>query len=1692
MGKKITIDPTGVPSGSSFSNTLNRNLDRLADEFDKVIYRDGSQALTGNLDANGKRILNLPAPVSPTDPVRLKDMTQGVQGPKGDPGANATAVGRFITLNGNVSIPAGTDVVMTSGHTLDGVGQALYVYDAAVDDVYVSQNPNTSFRTTNNRGFKLSLKQDISAYMFGALDGTDVTEAIENWSQFVWNNPCTSASCTVYQGSLSRGIVVGSTTFSKTNRIAFGPVLKATAEMDKMVVFQKCREATIDLSGMELRGVNNFEFKKGESRKVTDRLASIGLVVRNCSRSTFFGLYKINNMRYWAQGFEHGTQSAFCQFHHLFAFGCGSNPKGGANTVETATWTGLPVKTGTQNSVGQRTVFIVDHVPDRPDPVNMPRFAKIGGRYYEITSITGTAPSFTLEVKHWVDTASLGLSTGTIEYVYGGAVGIRDNDNSNCRWRVVEAQVCGIILNDITPYGAIIDFVGSHVNELVYHSQNTRGGGILSGYIESTNNQVFMGDTDNRNLVFGQLSANFIQFTKWQKAGPTDNAGNRASQNMTLDFARIEGHEGKVVIAEFGHTFDVPVAGQVIPAGKSIELTVTLPSIGTSQAMRAKLIPSAAGIFVTAACVSSAAHKGTVKATIFNATASDVTIPSGTLSITLIKDDKGVTDFIKEPDAPATEPTEPTDTTAPTLTAPTGVSTGSTTGTASVSTNEGNGTLYCALTTTATVPTVATIMSGLSQTVTSTGTKSFSLSNLTAGTTYYAHFYHVDAAGNPSDIVSSTGFTTEAEVGDTVGPTLSSPTGAKTGSTTASISVSTNEGNGTLWYALSTTATTMTAADIKSVNRSTAIGSTGVKTFSVSDLTGGTTYYANFYQEDAALNPSNIVTSAAFTTDATADTTPPTLSSPTATKSGTTTATASVSTNEANGTLYCKHTTSSATPDAATIMTGLSQSVTSTGTKSFGLTGLTAGTTYYAHFYHVDAAGNGSLRVSSAAFTTDSDTTTVAPTLSSPSGAPSPSLNTIMKVSVTTDVANGVMYGVASTSSSVPTISQITAKQDHLGNPVPGNNHAVSTTGVNEFLIENLNSSSTYYVHIVQKNSSGTFGNTVTTSAVSMGGTTDTVAPVLSAPTGVKTGSTSGTGGATTDEGNGTMFVVASTSATKPSASQIMAGQDHLGAAIPAASATISSTGAKSLTFSGLTASTSYYAHVVHKDAAGNISNIVSSTAFTTDASGGDTVAPTLTLPTGNKTGSTTATGGATTDEANGTMYVVATTSATKPTALQIEAGQNEAGVTTPSANASVTTTGAQSVNIAGLTGSTTYYIHVMHKDAAGNRSNIVTSAAFTTDASTGTGPVIIEVVLTKVTSSATATLYANTDTANGNMYALASTSSTPPAASTIKSSGVMLDVEATTTGRFSVANLSPSTTYYVHVYQESSSGAASNIKTSAAFTTPAVSSTNPGQFIYYHSVVGHPYSDDWFTAADDGVNYSNKLSSLTYVKQALHEINHEDGPNTSELCWFYDADFTDIANMLIIVESAVGTQTFCQDNYALPLAKAMGRMPAIMRKSMRVSSEGAIVLTYGGGTEILARAEDLGHWITFSKRRFDTRVAQGRLEEVMFHELVHATLQRQSADGKGYNYLKNPDGTIKQAWIDATTADGDKYATDRGVKSTNAPDYPEDFAETGHIAYVLKYRPSRIPSAERTIIQNQIPNKLAYFNNNVFTVEGM
>lgn len=146
------------------------------------------------------------------------------------------------------------------------------------------------------------------------------------------------------------------------------------------------------------------------------------------------------------------------------------------------------------------------------------------------------------------------------------------------------------------------------------------------------------------------------------------------------------------------------------------------------------------------------------------------------------------------------------------------------------------------------------------------------------------------------------------------------------------------------------------------------------------------------------------------------DATSPILSSPTATSAAPLTCQGSVSTDEANGTLYTVFTASATAPTAAQVKLGqdnagaaalraVNQAVTAAGVQNIASGAITAGTRF-AHYMHEDASANQSAVVSSASFVVAAGFTITTDILEDETGATLSSvvIDTVYAVRLSDDV----------------------------------------------------------------------------------------------------------------------------------------------------------------------------------------------------------------------------------------------------------------------------------------------------------------------------------------------------------------------------------------------------------------------------------------------------------------------------------------------------------------------------------------------------------------------------------------------------------------------------------------------------------------------------------------------------------------
>jgi hypothetical protein len=219
---------------------------------------------------------------------------------------------------------------------------------------------------------------------------------------------------------------------------------------------------------------------------------------------------------------------------------------------------------------------------------------------------------------------------------------------------------------------------------------------------------------------------------------------------------------------------------------------------------------------------------------------------------------------------------------------------------------------------------------------------------------------------------------------------------------------------------------------------------------------------------------------------------------------------------------------------------------------------------------------------------------------------------------------------------------------------------------------------------------------------------------------------------------------------------------------------------------------------------------------------------------------------------------------------------------------------------------------------------------------------------------------------------------------------------------------------------------------------------------LYRSSVVGTDFD---FIAEND----RSAFERLEYV--GFHDFEMPDKRSTSEPlvqhAYVFDANFNDGTKVAIALDKAFGSKEAAEQDVMRYMAP-LGKLPSLYRQNLRH------VVVHKGGADTTSFAEDKGHFFVIYSDNATKRIASHDLEETFFHEGTHASIQA--------NYLE---GT---AWKTAKARDN-AYITNYAETEDQ-----EDFAESALFAYTLIYHPERFPAAERTKIQKQIPNRIAFF----------
>ena len=566
------------------------------------------------------------------------------------------------------------------------------------------------------------------------------------------------------------------------------------------------------------------------------------------------------------------------------------------------------------------------------------------------------------------------------------------------------------------------------------------------------------------------------------------------------------------------------------------------------------------------------------------------------------------------------------------------------------------------------------------------GANSVLIAGLSDGTAYFAYVVVKDLTNNIS-AVSTILF----ETPDVTVPTITATNASAVTGSGATLNFSRTE-LGSYYYLV-------LAASVIAPNAATVMAEGGAFSYeydnsvSIEGLASETAYIAYVVVEDIGGNISAVSPISFTTLDATA----PTLSLTSASEESGSGAKLNFSTTEAGTYYYLVLAAGASTPNAATVVAqGLAfakaTSSATSGANSPTISGLSDGTSYKAHVVVKDSAHNISA-VSTISFTT-LDTT--APTLSLTSASPVTASGATLNFS--TNQAGTYYYLVLAAGASAPDAATVKLQGSAVAKATSS-----ATSGANSATLTGLVSETAYKAYLVVEDASG---NISAVSPISFT-TLDATAPTLSETSAPEVSGSGATLNFSTDEAGTYYYLVLAAGASTPTAAEVVAQ----GVAVAKATSSATS-GANSLTISGLAAETAYVVYVVVKDNSGNTSGI-SSVSLTTLA---DLETPLLSSVTASNLGNTQATLNFTSSEAGTYYYLVLAAGASAPDAATVKLQ----GVAIAKATGSATSR-AQSLAITSLGVNSSYTAYVIVVDAAGNESTIYTVTFKTTETNTET-----------------------------------------------------------------------------------------------------------------------------------------------------------------------------------------------------------------------------------------------------------------------------------------------------------------------------------------------------------------------------------
>lgn len=367
-------------------------------------------------------------------------------------------------------------------------------------------------------------------FMFGCVgDGvTDDAAPLQAFFNYIYEYALPYADWSGSYAS-SQPIAFGSASHDiRTDKI--NGLIKITAKSAMTTLFTIEGATLCDFGSIEVYGLGSTSF--------ASRTVAVGLNVKNSGRLKH-GKVVARNFSY--AGVLYNGTSTLTTAGDVKCFDCGSGASGYSLS---GNWSN-PIYTGTGTSITQRTTIDVDTLP--PDYIINEDFGAVGDSQYLIM-INGLLHYIygvddvagTLTVYPFIPNTS---SSGTYEYVFGGAVVTRGNDCNVLGFSSIDAIRCSIALGVGSLYGPKASRVTTQLCGVGIMIANDPGGATLGGefgniYFENNTHDIVLVSRSGGNAANYFTSEYALNLSKCirlsQRFAGGDVSGNEAFYNNSL------------------------------------------------------------------------------------------------------------------------------------------------------------------------------------------------------------------------------------------------------------------------------------------------------------------------------------------------------------------------------------------------------------------------------------------------------------------------------------------------------------------------------------------------------------------------------------------------------------------------------------------------------------------------------------------------------------------------------------------------------------------------------------------------------------------------------------------------------------------------------------------------------------------------------------------------------------------------------------------------------------------------------------------------------------------------------------------------------------------------------------------------------------------------------------------------------